>query len=105
MLRPGFYSYRIYAVEREGGGTSDMRVCAQPLRTYRSDFDMPTLPLTEFYHTKPLIFAHRGARRQAPENTIAAFQRAVELGCDGIELDVQRCQSGEIVVFHDQKLG
>ncbi len=49
----------------------------------------------------PLIFAHRGARADAPENTLPAFQRALDLGVDGIELDVQRCASGELVVIHD----
>ena len=49
----------------------------------------------------PLIFAHRGAKSQAPENTLPAFQRALDLGVDGIELDVQRCASGELVVIHD----
>jgi glycerophosphoryl diester phosphodiesterase len=38
---------------------------------------------------------------EAPENTIASFQRAVEVGLDGVELDVQLCKSGELVVFHD----
>lgn len=63
------------------------------------------LPLQDLYHTVPLIFAHRGARRQAPENTIAAFERAAALGCDGIELDVQFCKGNHLVVFHDQHLG
>jgi len=38
------------------------------------------------------------------ENTLAAFQRAMAEGADGVELDVQRCLSGEIVVFHDDDL-
>ncbi|GAB4349728.1 MAG: glycerophosphodiester phosphodiesterase [Candidatus Abyssubacteria bacterium] len=50
---------------------------------------------------KPLIFGHRGVPCEAPENTVASFQRAVELGLDGVELDVQLCKSGELVVFHD----
>lgn len=50
---------------------------------------------------KPLIIAHRGARDVAPENTLAAFQAALDAGADGIELDVSRCASGEIVVMHD----
>lgn len=49
----------------------------------------------------PQIFAHRGARRQAPENTLPAFQRAIELGVDGIELDVHCSRDGKLVVFHD----
>ncbi|MGG3889701.1 glycerophosphodiester phosphodiesterase [Metabacillus fastidiosus] len=48
-----------------------------------------------------LIIAHRGASGYAPENTIAAFDEAVRLGADFIELDVQLSKDGEIVVIHD----
>ena len=50
---------------------------------------------------RPLNFAHRGASHQAPENTLAAFLLAVELGADGIELDVQLSRDGEPMVIHD----
>lgn len=50
------------------------------------------------------VFAHRGASRLATENTLEAFVRAADLGADGIELDVQRCATGEVVVFHDADL-
>jgi glycerophosphoryl diester phosphodiesterase len=50
----------------------------------------------------PLILAHRGACAVAPENTRAAFQTAYRLGADGVELDVMRCATGEIVVHHDE---
>lgn len=50
----------------------------------------------------PLIFAHRGANSFAPENSLAAFDKAKKLGCQGVELDVRTCASGEIVVFHDR---
>lgn len=49
----------------------------------------------------PKNFAHRGGRRWAPENTLASFKRSVDLGVDGIELDIHRCKSGELVVIHD----
>jgi glycerophosphoryl diester phosphodiesterase len=49
----------------------------------------------------PLCIAHRGASSEAPENTLRAFQRALELGVDGIELDVQVTRDGIPVVFHD----
>ena len=55
-------------------------------------------------HTPPLIIAHRGASRVAPENTLAAFRKARELGADGIELDVKLTSDGEVVVLHDQML-
>jgi glycerophosphoryl diester phosphodiesterase len=52
----------------------------------------------------PLVIAHRGASADAPENTLAAFALAREQGADGIELDVMRCATGEVVVFHDDDL-
>jgi len=50
---------------------------------------------------KPLIIAHRGASAYAPENTLSAFKKAIELGTDGIELDVHLSKDGEVVVIHD----
>jgi glycerophosphoryl diester phosphodiesterase len=49
----------------------------------------------------PIIFAHRGASAHAPENTLAAFNLAVEQGADGIELDVKLSADGHVVVIHD----
>jgi glycerophosphoryl diester phosphodiesterase len=51
---------------------------------------------------RPLVLGHRGASAEAPENTLAAFRLALAQGADGVELDVWRCGSGEVVVFHDQ---
>ncbi|MFZ5469948.1 MAG: glycerophosphodiester phosphodiesterase [Myxococcota bacterium] len=51
-----------------------------------------------------LLLAHRGASADAPENTLAAFTEAVAQGADGVELDVMRCGSGELVVCHDERL-
>src|SRR5690348_11168207 len=48
-----------------------------------------------------LVLAHRGANRVEPENTVAAFTRALELGADGVELDVHRTADGALVVHHD----
>ncbi len=53
---------------------------------------------------KPLIIAHRGASALAPENTLAAFQRAIDDGADGIEFDVRLTKDGVPVVFHDSTL-
>jgi len=50
------------------------------------------------------ITAHRGASKAAPENTLPAFEAAIESGADYIELDVQLTSDGELVVFHDEKL-
>jgi len=53
---------------------------------------------------KTAIFAHRGETTRYPENTLEAFSAAVEMGADGIELDVQLSKDGEIVVAHDSCL-
>ena len=53
---------------------------------------------------RPLVLAHRGASAQAPENTLAAFVLAGELGADGVELDVHRTSDGALVVHHDADL-
>ncbi|MCD2451427.1 glycerophosphodiester phosphodiesterase [Methylicorpusculum oleiharenae] len=50
------------------------------------------------------IFAHRGANRQAPENTVAAFDRALNHAIDGIETDVQLSRDAIPVLYHDQFL-
>jgi glycerophosphoryl diester phosphodiesterase len=48
-----------------------------------------------------LVLAHRGANRYAPDNTLAAFRKAVELRADGVELDVHRTADDKLVVRHD----
>jgi glycerophosphoryl diester phosphodiesterase len=53
---------------------------------------------------RPLVWAHRGASADAPENTVAAFSLALAQGADGIELDAQRLASGEVIVVHDDSL-
>lgn len=49
-----------------------------------------------------LVVAHRGAAAVAPENTMEAYRRAVEMGADAIELDVQLSADGEMVLMHDE---
>src|SRR5918997_6417535 len=53
----------------------------------------------------PLIYAHRGASAIHPENTLRAFQHALALGVDGIELDVHATADGIPVVIHDRDVG
>ena len=50
------------------------------------------------------VWAHRGASGYAPENTLEAFQLAVDMQVDGIELDVQLSKDGELVVIHDETI-
>ena len=52
----------------------------------------------------PLVIGHRGARGHIAENTLPSISKAIELGVDGVEIDVFRCASGELVVFHDKTL-
>ena len=66
-------------------------------RVTRWDFPPGSLPL-------PLIIAHRGDVTNAPENTIPAFKKALDLGADGIELDVRLTKDEKLVVFHDRRL-
>ena len=49
----------------------------------------------------PQIIAHRGASYLAPENTLAAFRKAMEIGADGVEMDVQKTLDGGLVIHHD----
>ncbi len=58
----------------------------------------PTMPTA---HPRPVVIAHRGASADAPENTIAAFELALEQDADGIELDVHLSHDDHLVVFHD----
>ena len=63
-------------------------------------------PPREFFRTlpsgRPLVIAHRGGAGLFPENTLAAFLGAVELGVDALELDIHRTADGVPVVIHDE---
>jgi glycerophosphoryl diester phosphodiesterase len=63
---------------------------AQPIRTS----DAPAL-----------VVAHRGVWNPAPQNSVAAFQQAIDDGVDAVELDVRRTGDGRLIVFHDPRLG
>jgi glycerophosphoryl diester phosphodiesterase len=52
----------------------------------------------------PLIIAHRGGAALAPENTLFAIEKAINLGADGVEFDLQITRDGEIVLYHDDRL-
>ena len=53
---------------------------------------------------KFLKIAHRGASGYEPENTIIAFQEAINMGADAIELDIHFSKDEEIIVIHDESL-
>lgn len=65
---------------------------------------MLPMPTSRVSQRRTQIVGHRGASGLAPENTLAAFQLAVNLGIDGVEFDVQRTADGHLVVFHDDDL-
>jgi len=52
----------------------------------------------------PVIFAHRGASAHAPENTLPAFELALQQGADGVELDVKLTADGHVIVMHDSSV-
>jgi len=53
---------------------------------------------------RPTIFAHRGSSAHAPENTLAAFNLAIDQRADGIELDVKLSADGQVIVMHDDSV-
>jgi glycerophosphoryl diester phosphodiesterase len=54
---------------------------------------------------KIVVIAHRGAHREAPENTLASLEQAIEIGCDFVEIDVRRTKDGALVIMHDGNVG
>ncbi|MFT5666613.1 MAG: glycerophosphoryl diester phosphodiesterase [Vicingaceae bacterium] len=53
---------------------------------------------------KPLVIAHRGASGLVPENTLVAFEKAIEIGVDRIEMDLRQTLDGVVIVLHDKTL-
>lgn len=64
---------------------------------------VPRRGVSETPADTPTVIAHRGCPARGPENTLAAFRRAAA-HTPAVELDVRRCGSGELVVFHDERL-
>ena len=56
------------------------------------------------FHDRPIIIAHRGASARAPENTLAAFRKAIQIGAGVAELDVHLSADGDVIVIHDETL-
>ena len=52
----------------------------------------------------PLVFAHRGGRAIAPENTLVAFDAGIAAGADGLEFDVHLSRDRQVVIIHDGTL-
>lgn len=71
-------------------------MAAQSL-AHKLDVEPPPYKLPR---TRPVIIGHRGSIYDEPENTIPSFQRAIELGCDGIETDAFVVDCGTVIAFH-----
>ncbi len=69
--------------------------------SYKLAWGTPTQPLE---NQKMGVIAHRGFSSKAPENTIAALQKAFESGVSHIEIDVQLSRDGEVILLHDSTL-
>ncbi|UJH66251.1 glycerophosphodiester phosphodiesterase [Allomuricauda sp. SCSIO 65647] len=65
---------------------------------------MSMLNSCNLFEKEFLVIGHRGAMGHETENTLASIQKAIDLGVDMIEIDVFKINSGEIVVFHDERL-
>jgi glycerophosphoryl diester phosphodiesterase len=61
-------------------------------------------PLPPVKH-RVAVIAHRGGRALGPENTLAAFRKAIKLGVDYIEIDVRQTRDGKLVIMHDPDVG
>ena len=68
------------------------------------DVRIPFDALTPSEPAPPITFAHRGARAQLPENTLAAFRHALEHGASGLETDAWCAADGEVVLVHDPRI-
>lgn len=65
----------------------------------------PTVAQNTGERSRPLIIAHRGGAKESTENTIAAFQRAIKIGAEGIETDLRLTRDGQVVIYHDERFG
>ncbi|MBL4906716.1 MAG: glycerophosphoryl diester phosphodiesterase [Sneathiella sp.] len=71
-----------------------------PFRIELKDITM----IPSFFKTMPRIIGHRGARGHAPENTLASFKRAAELGTQSVEIDVSVTKDNKTVIHHDSEV-
>ena len=87
---------------------SNKKSPSHPIFSYKIKFLILIILIMNLQCTPPitpLIIGHRGAKGHIAENTLPSVAKAMELDVDGIEIDVFICKSGELVVFHDKKLG
>jgi glycerophosphoryl diester phosphodiesterase len=70
----------------------------------RTTSQAPPPSTVETLSEKLLVIGHRGAAGLAPENTLSAFSKAMQIGVDAVEMDVQLTADGKVVVYHDSAL-
>ncbi|MGE3404939.1 MAG: glycerophosphodiester phosphodiesterase, partial [Vicinamibacterales bacterium] len=94
----------LYAATEDGAGRDGG--CERTERRHlRVSGHAPNLTSVTFFdHPGPLVFAHRGGRALAPENTLLAFDTGLAAGADGLECDVRLSADGVPVVIHDETL-
>ena len=63
---------------------------------------MPSTSPARGPFNRPQVIAHRGSSSELPEHTLAAYERAIELGVDGLECDVRLTRDGHLVCIHDR---
>lgn len=78
-------------------------LCSSSLFAQRS-FQEITKLLQTTTTDKVLVVAHRGDWRNAPENSIQAIQRSIQIGADIVEIDVQKTKDGHLVLMHDKTI-
>lgn len=92
-----------FQVAPTGYGLFNLRVSASPFRGAVAT-ESPTRRVRVVPAHQPLVIAHRGGDRIAPENTLPAFQSAIDAGADLIECDIQQTSDGHWVAMHDINL-
>ena len=60
---------------------------------------------TASLHSQSKVIAHRGFSAIAPENTLTAFQKAIDMGADYFELDIHKSIDDSLMVIHDDNIG
>ena len=74
-------------------------VCSFLVAPWKAD-----LPLAPPKHGGVYVVAHRGAHQGIPENTLPAYQKAIDLGCDFVEIDVRTTKDGKLVSVHNSSI-
>jgi glycerophosphoryl diester phosphodiesterase len=82
---------------------ASLSLSAQPAALYDNMTNVPGPSLDSGYSARqrPLVLAHRGGAGLWPENTMYAFERAVQMGVDVLEIDIHATAEGELVIIHD----